>query len=81
MNNVFCPRHETEMIVEELNKLAPLNGNYIDICSGSGVIGITILKRHPHLKGTLLDLSSAAINNIKINLNKHNVQAKVIECD
>lgn len=81
MNNVFCPRHETEMIVEELNKLTPLNGNYIDICSGSGIIGITILKQHPHLKGTLLDLSPAAINNIEINLKKHNVQAKIIECD
>lgn len=81
MDKVFCPRHETEMVVEELNKLAPLSGNYIDICSGSGVIGITILKHHPHLNGTLLDLSPEAIQNIKINLSKHSIKAKVMECD
>lgn len=81
MDGVFCPRYETEMVVEELDKLSPLSGNYIDLCSGTGVIGISVLRKHPHLNGTLLDISDKAVQNIEMNLARHDIGAKVIEGD
>lgn len=80
LDNVFCPRNETELIIELLEK-KHLKGKYIDICSGTGVIGITLLKKHKELQGTLLDIDPQAIENIKLNLNKHKVEAKVIQSD
>ncbi|GCE63323.1 release factor glutamine methyltransferase [Candidatus Mycoplasma haematohominis] len=80
IDNVFCPRNETELIIEILEK-KHLTGKYIDICAGTGVIGITLLKQHKELQGTLLDISNKAIENININLKKHRINAKVIQED
>lgn len=80
-DHVFCPRHETELILHELHNHSDISGKYIDICSGTEVIGIAYLKHNPHIPGTLLDISPYAIENIKANLKKHLVNAEVIQQD
>lgn len=88
LDDVFCPRNETELMVEYLNKEIKSNpdlkkSSYIDLCSGTGVVGISVLLANEGAlkKPTLLDISEQAIDNIKQNLSKHKVKATVIKED
>lgn len=77
--DVLIPRPETEMIVESIVKELKgkdLQGKrLLDLCSGSGAIGISIKKALPELDVLLSDISpaacdlakkSAALNNVSI---------------
>lgn len=65
--DVLIPRVETEQLVEMICQ--ELNGteNVLDLCSGSGCIGIALKKRFPNLSVTLSDLSEEALGVAKRN--------------
>ncbi|WP_031488864.1 HemK family protein methyltransferase [Ureaplasma canigenitalium] len=84
-DDVFIPRVETELIIEFVEQFRKINkvnfSNAVDICAGTGVIGISLLinKLTTHL--TLIDKSEKAILNIKENLISYSLEADVIKTD
>ena len=54
---VLIPRCDSEVLVEEAIKRIPQNSHFLDICTGSGCIGLSVLKSRPDLTATLLDIS------------------------
>lgn len=72
--NVLIPQPDTEILVEEvLKKIEKLNGktNVLDICTGSGAIGVSIAKNATNVNVTMSDISENALKvaqkNAKIN--------------
>ncbi len=68
-NDVLIPRVETEILIDEVLKeyQYSLGLEIIDICSGSGNIGLTLKKEIKHCSVTLLDISQQAIDISKNN--------------
>ena len=63
---VFVPRPDTEVLVESAEKrlrALPLHepALVLDLCCGSGIIGVSIAKRVPNAGVTAVDVSEAAI--------------------
>lgn len=83
--NVLIPRFETEELVE--NTLQMINNKFsdnvkvLDLCCGSGAIGITLKSKLPNLDVTMSDISIEALNVSKKNLEKHNLDIKIIRSD
>lgn len=79
--NVLSPRNETEVLVEQaLNLLKNKQDSQIlDLCSGSGIIGITIKNKFPTANVTCLDISQKALYVAKKNAKKHNVSVKFVK--
>lgn len=67
--NVLIPQPDTEILVEEVIKIIKENGfnKVIDMCSGSGCIGISIAKNIDCMQLTLLDIDRLALEVSKIN--------------
>lgn len=57
---VLIPRPETELLVEMAISLLPPNGNFADLCSGSGCIAAAIAANRPDANGTAAELSKDA---------------------
>ncbi len=57
----LIPRPETELLTEEMLKIAPQNGIFADWCTGSGCIAIAMLLERPDLKCVAVDASSEAL--------------------
>ena len=51
----FIPRSDTELLVAEAIKLLPKQGNFADICTGSGCISKAIAANRPDVTGVALD--------------------------
>lgn len=54
---VLIPRSDSETIVETAISLLPKGCHFLDICTGSGCLGISILRSRPDLTAELLDVS------------------------
>lgn len=84
---VFCPRNETELLVDNLlkyiKKMKFLSRiKILDMCCGTGVIGIsTKLNYIDDIDLTLVDINEKACINSQKNLDFHKVQANVINSD
>ena len=82
--NVLIPRFDTEVLVEEANKLITKKfdkAKVLDLCTGSGCIGITLKLLNDNLDVTLSDISKDALEVAKINNNKFNLDLEIIESD
>jgi len=82
--NVLIPRFETEELV--FNTLKYLKENFVkpkvlDLCTGSGCIGLTMKLEQPQLDMTLSDISKEALEVAEINKNKYNIDCKIINSD
>ncbi|MDP8241158.1 MAG: peptide chain release factor N(5)-glutamine methyltransferase [Candidatus Hatepunaea meridiana] len=70
---VFIPRFETELLVERLlenifmDKGAKQPVEILDLCCGSGVIGLTAIAEIANASVTLIDISEAAIEYCSLN--------------
>lgn len=84
--DVLDPRMDTEILVDAViqdfkNHTAPLN--ILDICTGSGVILLTLLKELPNSSGIGLDISDKALYVANKNCNNLNLskRANFIQSD
>lgn len=81
--NVLIPRNDTEILVETASEIL---GNtfktykVLDLCCGSGCIGISLKLYHKDIALTLSDVSQDALVVTNQNLERHEVEAKVV-CD
>lgn len=71
---VLIPRCDSETLVEEAIKRIPKNAHFLDICTGSGCIGISVLKSRKDLTATLLDISPFSEKWAKKNIVHNGVQ-------
>ncbi len=82
--NVLIPRPDTEILVEEVIKdNSHKNPEILDLCAGSGCIGISLAHYIKDAKVTLVDISDEAIDIINKNIEKHSLlnRAKVTKKD
>ena len=86
--DVLIPRPETEFAVVrslDLMKTFEVNSEIqcLDLCTGSGAIGIALAAQEPRLKLTATDISRPALEVAKINVEKHNLSQRIrlIESD
>ena len=84
-NRVLIPRFETEELVYYTNlyikKYFDLNVKVLDLCTGSGCIGLSLKKLNPNIKVTLSDISKDALEVTKINQRQLNLDANIVESD
>ena len=82
---VLIPRFETEELVYNtnifINKYFKNNVKVLDLCTGSGCIGLTLKYLNHKLELTLSDLSPYALEVCGINKNNLNVDVKIIQSD
>jgi release factor glutamine methyltransferase len=80
---VLIPRPETELLAEKIIKrltlIDSLKGKrFLDLCTGSGCLGIAIKKKFPDLTVILSDLSKDALELAKINAIENDVLIEVV---
>lgn len=77
---VLIPRYESEILVKKTIKLAKnfTKPKILDLCTGSGIIAISIKKKLPNALVFASDISSDAISVAKINAKKHNANLSFI---
>ena len=81
--NVLIPRYETEYLVEKtlkyIAKLNFTNPKILDLCTGSGAIGLTLKKELPESTITMSDISSKALKVARKNKKELNLNVKLIK--
>lgn len=85
--DVLIPRPETELIVEELLNLLPVDAPALprrvaDIGTGSGCIAVSVAAERPHIHMVATDISPAALDVARRNAQKLGVlpQIEFVEC-
>ena len=77
--NVLIPQPDTEILVEKAIEEAKKIGNVeiLDMCTGSGCIGISIAKNIENAKVTLIDISENVIEIAKKNALRNKVESQL----
>lgn len=83
--DVLIPRQDTEVLVEEVIKIAKKikAKKILDLCTGSGAIAVSLAKYMQESDITATDISKNALNIAKLNAKSNNVENKItfIESD
>ena len=58
---ILIPRCDSEVLVETAVKLIPRQTHFLDLCTGSGCIGLSVLLERSDLTATLVDISDTAL--------------------
>lgn len=78
--NVLIPRPETEYLTDIVIKTEKEAKSVLDLCCGSGCIGLAI-KKHTKADVDLADVSRKAIKETKLNAKNNNLKVNVIQSD
>jgi len=79
--DVLVPRMDTELLVEEAAKRAILGAKILDLCTGSGIIGISLKKICFGAEVTMTDISDAAIEVARENARINTADVRIIKSD
>ena len=75
--NVLIPQPDTEILVEEVLKIAKNGDKILDICTGSGCIGISIASNIENVEVIMTDISENALKVAEKNAKNNQVLEKV----
>jgi release factor glutamine methyltransferase len=77
--NVLIPRPDTEVLVEEVIKIARKTNSkkILDLCTGSGAIAVSLAKYLEDVEITAIDISSNAVEIAKKNAIENKVESKI----
>ncbi len=77
--DVLIPRPDTEILVEEVIKIAKkINAkNILDMCTGSGAIAVSLAKYLDNVEITAVDISPKTLNVAKTNAKNNEVENKI----
>ena len=77
--NVLIPRQDTEILVEEVIKIAQKTNakKILDLCTGSGAIAVSLAKYLPQSEITAIDKSNDALKIAKKNAVSNNVENQI----
>lgn len=79
-SHVLIPRNDTEVVVKaalEAAKRLPEGSRALDLCCGSGCIGVALASNAPNLKITMTDISDEAVKIAKSNVLDNNLSGRV----
>ncbi len=79
-DEVLIPRQDTEVLVEKALDYVKEDSKVLDICTGSGCIGITIALEK-NINVTLSDVSKGALNVAKGNAHTLGAKVDIVESD
>lgn len=78
---VLIPRPETEELLEQVIHRVIEGGSVIDLCTGSGCIGVTIALERKDLMVKAVEFDKLAIGYARKNAEKHSARVQIIEGD
>ena len=73
----LIPRPDTERVVEWVIKKLPEQGRLLDLCCGSGCIGISSIRHSVGTEGVSLDISADALEVAKRNAKRNDVADRI----
>ena len=73
----LCPRPDTEVLVETAIKLIPPGGRFLELCTGSGCIPVSICKNRPDTRGIATDLFERTLGVAIRNASRNGVSDKI----
>ncbi len=79
--DVFIPRPETEMIVEQASAMTFIPMTILDVCTGSGALAIALAKKFPSASMTAIDCSDIALDIAMLNAQKHETAIAFLQGD
>lgn len=74
---ILIPRPETEHIVEYILSQSSGKANILDVCTGSGIIAVSLAYYLKDAKVTAIDINPVAVKVAKDNAKKHGVEERV----
>ena len=84
--NEFCliPRPETEILIENFIRYSGFEKrdsfSFLDLCAGSGAIGIAILREFPNSEAVFSDISEPALKMVRKNLRRYDLSGRAKLC-
>ena len=81
--DVLIPRSDTEILVDYAVKNIPEGQKFMDLCTGSGCIAVSVLKNTKNTRATAVDISKKALLVAEKNALKNGVLDRLdtVECD
>ena len=80
-SQVLIPRQDTEVLVEEALKYLKPGMRFLDLCTGSGCILLSLLHFCPEAEGLGTDLSAAALDMAEKNRERLGIRAELMQSD
>ncbi len=75
--NCLCPRADTETVVDLAVKLLPKEAEFLELCTGSGCIPVSVCKNRSDVKGIATDLFPKTLDIAKRNAERNGVADKI----
>ena len=75
--DVLIPRPETELLVEKAIGMLPDHARFLDLCCGSGCVGISVLCNRPRVFCDAVDLSPEAVALTRENGERNGVSSRL----